>query len=59
VAAVANVICNWSINAARDVAWDTALALWDVRDHQIATQLLTAALARTVAMVSRGLLAVV
>jgi Family of unknown function (DUF5995) len=59
VAAVANVICNWSINAARDVAWDTALALWDVRDHEIATQLLTGALARTVAMVSRGLLAVV
>jgi hypothetical protein len=59
VAAVANVVGNWSINAARDVAWDTAVALWDVRDHQMATQLLTAALARTVAMASRGLLVVV
>jgi len=59
VAAVANVVGNWSINAARDVAWNTALALWDVRDHQMATQLLTGALARTVAMASRGLLVVV
>ena len=59
VAAVANVIGNWSINSARDVAWDTALALWDVRDRQMATQLLTGALARTVAMASRGLLVVV
>jgi len=58
VAAVANVVGNWSINAARDVAWNTALALWDVRDHQMATQLLTDALARTVAMASRGLLVV-
>ena len=59
VAAVANVVGNWSINAAREVAWDTAVALWDVRDHKMATQLLTGALARSVAMVSRGLLAVV
>jgi hypothetical protein len=59
VAAVANVICNWSVNAARDVAWDTSVALWDVRDFQTATQLLTGALARTVAMASRGLLVVV
>ena len=59
VAAVANVIDNWSISAARDVAWDTAVALWDVRDFDIATQLLARALARTVAMASRGLLVVV
>jgi hypothetical protein len=59
VAAVANLIGNWSINAARDVAWDTALALWDIRDHRTATDLLTGALARTVAMASRGLLVVV
>jgi len=59
VAAVANLIGNWDITQARDVAWDTALALWEVRDHQFATQLLTGALARTVAMASRGLLVVV
>jgi hypothetical protein len=56
VAAVTNLVCNWSINSARDVAWDTAVALWDVRDHRIAVQLLTGAMARTVAMASRFLL---
>lgn len=56
VAAVANVIGNWSICAARDVAWNNALALWDIRRLRIATQLLTDGLARTVAMASRGLL---
>jgi Family of unknown function (DUF5995) len=59
VAAVANLVSNWSIGEARDVAWDMGVALWDVRDQQIATQLLTASLARTVAMASRCLLLVV
>jgi hypothetical protein len=53
------VIANWSIVSARDVAWDTALALWDVRAHQTTTELMTGALARTVAMASRELLVVV
>ena len=59
VAAVANIIANWNINVARDVAWDTALALWELRDRHLASELLTGALARTVAMASRGLLLVV
>lgn len=59
VAAVANLVDNWSINAARDVAWDTALALWAVRHHPTATELMTASVARTVAMVSRSLLVAV
>ena len=59
VAAVANIVGNWSINAARDVAWDTAVALWEVRDHRMASRLLTGALAHTVAMASRGLLVVI
>jgi hypothetical protein len=59
VAAVADVVGNWSMNAARDVAWDTALALWDIRDRAEATRLLTDGLARTVAMASRGLLVAV
>jgi Family of unknown function (DUF5995) len=59
VAAVANVVCNWSMKAARDVAWDTSVALWDIRDHADATRLLTDGLARTVAMASRGLLVAV
>jgi hypothetical protein len=56
VEAVATLVSNWSMNTARDVAWDEALALWEIRDHPTATALLTAALARTVAMVSRALL---
>jgi Family of unknown function (DUF5995) len=56
VAAVANLVSNWSITEARDVAWDTAVALWDVRDHHMAIELLTASLGRTVAMASRCLL---
>ena len=59
MAAVANLVSKLSIGEARDVAWDMAVALWDVRDQQIATQLLTASLARTVAMASRCLLLVV
>ena len=59
VAAVANIIANWNINVARDVAWDTALALWELRDRHLASELLSGALARTVAMASRGLLLVV
>ncbi len=59
VAAVANLVCNWSISSARDVAWDNALALWDIRDDEMATRLLTGTLARTVAMASRFLLVAV
>jgi hypothetical protein len=59
VAAVCNVIANWNIQTARSVAWDTALALWELRDNELASNLLTSALARTVAMVSRGLVTVV
>jgi len=59
VAAVTNLVCNWSLNEARDVAWDTALALWAVRDHRLATELVTSALARMVAMATRTLLVAV
>jgi hypothetical protein len=38
VAAVTNLVCDWSINEARDVAWDTALAIWAVREHPLATK---------------------
>ncbi len=56
MAAVANLVGNWSIGEARDVAWDTSVALWEVRDFHVATQLLTDSLAHTVAMASRCLL---
>ena len=59
MARVLDLVGNWSINSARDVAWDTALALWDIRDHPVATDLFTGALARIVAMASRVLLVAV
>jgi hypothetical protein len=57
--AVDNLVCNWSINEARDLAWDSALLLWEVRDHAIARDLLLGVLVRTVAMASGALLVAV
>jgi Family of unknown function (DUF5995) len=54
--AVVNLICNWSINSARDVAWDTALALWASRNVAMVEDLFMNGLARTVAMASHCLL---
>jgi hypothetical protein len=59
VAAVANLVCSWSINEARDVAWDTALAMWAVRDNHAAAKLLADSLARIVALSTRTLLVAV
>jgi hypothetical protein len=59
VAAVTNLVCNWSLNEARDIAWDTALGLWAAHDHRLTTDLLTNALARIVAMASSTLLVAV
>jgi hypothetical protein len=59
VAAVANLVCDWSLNEARDIAWDTALGLWAVRDNHLATELLTSALARVVGLASSAVLTAV
>jgi hypothetical protein len=53
---VLDLVGNWSINSARDVAWDTALALWRSRDDPTVVVLIMGGLARTVAMASRCLL---
>jgi hypothetical protein len=53
---VLDLVGNWSINSARDVAWDTALALWRSRDDPTVEVLIMSSLARTVAMASRCLL---
>jgi hypothetical protein len=53
---VLDLVGNWSINSARDVAWDTALALWRTRDDPTVEVLMMSGLARTVAMASRCLL---
>jgi hypothetical protein len=54
--AVVNLVCNWSINSARDAAWDTGLGLWAARDIQAAQDLIMNGLARTVALASCCLL---
>ena len=54
--AVLDLVGNWSINSARDVAWDTALGLWAARPIAVVEDLMMNALARTVAMASRCLL---
>jgi hypothetical protein len=59
VAAVTNLLLNWSMNETRDVAWDTALAMWAVRDHHLAAELMTAALGRVIAFGTRTLLVAV
>jgi hypothetical protein len=59
VAAVANLVGGWSITAARDVAWDTALALWEIRQHRTITAMLTGALEHSVGLASRMLLVAV
>jgi hypothetical protein len=56
---VANLVANWSINDARDVAWANALVLWELRNQSMVRQTLQDALAATVAAGSRLLLVAV
>ena len=59
MAAVADLIGNWSINDARDLAWTNSLLLWAVRDDQIPRELFLDALAASTALASRLLLVAV
>lgn len=59
LAAVADLIGNWTINDARDLAWTNCLLLWAVRDDQIARGLFLDALTASTAMASRMLLVAV
>ena len=52
---VPDLVSNWSINSARDVAWDTAVGLWRCRDVATVEDLLMNGLAHTVGMASRCL----
>ena len=53
---VINLIANWNLNQAREIAWNTALALWEARDHPLAGDLLRASLGHSVAATSQLLL---
>ncbi|HXZ74370.1 MAG TPA: DUF5995 family protein, partial [Streptosporangiaceae bacterium] len=57
--AVNNLIASWTINSARDLAWNNCLLLWAVRDDPIASGLLAGSLARSAALASRLLLVAV
>jgi len=54
--AVNNLIGSWTINSARDLAWNNCLLLWAVRDDPIASGLMAGSLARSAALASRLLL---
>ena len=53
--AVENLIANWTINSARDLAWNNCLLLWAVRDDAIARGILLDTLAASTALASRML----
>lgn len=59
LAAVADLIGNWTINDARDLAWTNCQLLWAVRDDQFARELFLDTLAASTAMASRLLLVAV
>jgi hypothetical protein len=57
--AVANLIGSWTINSARDLAWDNCMLLWEVRDDPIARGLFAGTLAASTALAGRLLLVAV
>jgi Family of unknown function (DUF5995) len=56
VRAVADLVANWSINSARDLAWNNSLLLWAVRDDPVARGLFLDSLAASTAIAGRMLL---
>jgi hypothetical protein len=56
LSAVNNLVAGWTINSARDLAWNNCLLLWAVRDDPIARGLLADSLAASAALASRLLL---
>ena len=59
LSAVANLVANWTINSARDLAWNNCLLLWAVREDPFARGLFLDALTASTAMASRMLLVAV
>jgi uncharacterized protein DUF5995 len=56
LAAVADLIGNWTINSARDLAWNNCLLLWAIRDNPLARGLFLDSLAASTAAAGRLLL---
>ena len=59
LSAVATLTCNWTMNSARDLAWNNTLLLWALRDNSLASDLLLKSLAAATALASRMLLVAV
>jgi hypothetical protein len=56
LAAVATLTCNWTMNGARDLAWNNSLVLWALRNDPLARKLFLDGLATSTALASRMLL---
>jgi hypothetical protein len=54
--AVNNLIASWSINSARDLAWNNSLLLWEIRANPFACDLFRDSLAASTAAASHMLL---
>ena len=59
LSAVATLTCNWTMNSARDLAWNNSLLLWALRDEPLARGLFLDSLAASTALASRMLLVAV
>jgi hypothetical protein len=57
--AVDNLVACWTINSARDLAWQNSLVLWTLRSDRAASTLFTDGLAATTALASKLLLTAV
>jgi Family of unknown function (DUF5995) len=57
--AVEDLVCSWTINSARDLAWSNALLLWELRDDPFLRGLFLGNLAASAALASRLLLVAV
>ena len=57
--AVEDLVCNWTINSSRDLAWGNALLLWELRDDPFLRGLFLGNLAASAALASRLLLVAV
>lgn len=55
---VADLVSNFSIDAARDAAWTSAMVLWNLRGIRAVSAMAQEALGRTVGLVGRQLLTV-
>jgi Family of unknown function (DUF5995) len=59
VSAVSNLVANWAINDARDLAWTNTVLLWGMRGEPVARGLFLDSLAASAALASRLLLVAV